>query len=62
MTPISETELITTWGGSFEWGEFLSTLGWVLGAGCAATGHLGVCGAALVIGGVNSFDLAGVDQ
>jgi hypothetical protein len=62
MTPLTQTELNTTLGGGFEWGEFLSTLSWVLGAGCATTGHLGVCGAALVVGRVNSFNFLGADE
>jgi hypothetical protein len=55
MTPLTDIELNTTLGGSFEWGEFLVTLTWVLGAGCAATGHPAICGGFLVVGGTNNF-------
>jgi hypothetical protein len=58
MTTLTQAELNTTLGGDlgFDVGEFLGSLGWVLGAGCAASaGHPAVCGAALVVGGVNVF-------
>jgi hypothetical protein len=58
MTPLTQIELNTTLGGNlaFDRSEFFGSLGWVLAAGCAASaGNPAVCGAALVVGGINVF-------
>lgn len=58
MTPLTQIELNTTSGGDWDWGEFLGTVGWFMGAGCGVTGgNPAVCGAAIAVNGFNLFFL-----
>lgn len=55
MKALTDVELNSILGGDdFEWDDFFGTLGWVLGASCAVTLNLAVCGAAIVVGGINA--------
>jgi hypothetical protein len=61
MTPLTQIELNAMSGGelaqAWDWGEFVGTIGWVLGAGCGATGHPAVCGSAIAVNGFSFFFL-----
>ena len=47
---LTDTELMATVGGDWNWGDFWEGVGWGLGFGCYSTGHPVLCVGSFSIG------------
>ena len=52
---LSEAELLATSGGDWDWGDFVDGVTWTLAAGCYFTVNPGLCGGALISGGIGLY-------